>query len=200
MDTWTTTNTSDGYLQKAVHTISTATPTDTSLKLACSIAREYHTSSNAASHYPPETVAASCYYCAAKLAGQPLHPADVIAVDIISADENTILDIAQDVATVLDITPDKFSNSTPYVARYCTLLDLPTTVCQRAEHIVTTLADAPESSGRSPTGWAAAAVYTAAVNTDNVSISQREIATAAHVSPVTVRTSHHLQERLLTKK
>lgn len=187
----------DSHIQAAVHAIDTATPTDTSFELACSIASQYDAAADAPSHYEAETIAASCYYCAAKLSGNPLHPADVTTVETVSAEQNTILDVAQDIATTLNIHPRKFSDSTPYVTHYCEILDLPEHVSQRAQEIVTTLKHAPESSGHSPTGWAAAAVYTAAVETHNVSVSQTDVADIAHVSPVTVRTNHYLQIELL---
>lgn len=82
---------------------------------------------------------------------------------------------------------------TEYVTRYCEQLDVDDTTKELAQDIVEMSSDEGLLSGRSPTGVAAAAVYTAALQTDE-KITQSEIATVADVSEVTIRNRYQEQE------
>ena len=76
-----------------------------------------------------------------------------------------------------------------YLPRYADQLELPTEIEHRAHE----LADRTERegilNGRNPSGVAAACLYTAAKEND-VSLTQREAATVASVTPVTLRTTY----------
>lgn len=182
-------------LNRYLRSIHTATPTETPVELANSLANQYHRLSDKTVQRDRhlQMIAAGAYYCAAKTTHCPLDATDIVSAEPVSIDRNTILDAAQDIATVTGISADKFSNSIPYIDHYCDELGLPSEIADRATEIVELLIDSPKSSGRSPTGWAAAAVYTATVESDSISVSQRTLADIAHVSPVTIRTSHYTQ-------
>jgi transcription initiation factor TFIIB len=76
-----------------------------------------------------------------------------------------------------------------YLPRYADQLELPTTIEQRAHE----LADRTERegilNGRNPSGVAAACLYTAAKEND-ADLTQREAASVASVTPVTLRTTY----------
>jgi transcription initiation factor TFIIB len=54
-------------------------------------------------------------------------------------------------------------------------------------------------SGKSPSGYAAAAIYTAAVLTDT-NLTQKEVAEVAQVTDVTIRTRYQEQLDLVTEE
>lgn len=81
-----------------------------------------------------------------------------------------------------------------YLPRFCSGVDVPSDVEQRAREILDSLRHGPELSGSSPTGLAAAAVYLAAEECSET-VSQGEIAEVAGVSVNTVsRQSRKLRQ------
>lgn len=85
-------------------------------------------------------------------------------------------------------------NPKKYVARYCTELDLSNNVEIKAKEVIEKTAD-DALSGKSPTGYAAAAVYTASLLCDEKR-TQQEVADVAQVTEVTIR--NHYQEQIET--
>lgn len=73
-----------------------------------------------------------------------------------------------------------------YIPRFCSELELSEEVQNRAIEIIETTAEKGLLSGKSPTGYAAAAIY-AASNLCNEKKTQSEIANVAQVSEVTIR-------------
>jgi len=74
-----------------------------------------------------------------------------------------------------------------YVPRFATELDLPDAVRARAESLVAEARERTLIGGRNPAGVAAACLYTAARQTDDVHLTQAEAAAVADVTPVTLR-------------
>ncbi len=73
-----------------------------------------------------------------------------------------------------------------YIARFCSELELPGDVQVKAEELLRMAAEKELTSGRGPTGVAAAAIYIASILTNNRR-TQREVAEVAGVTEVTIR-------------
>ena len=76
-----------------------------------------------------------------------------------------------------------------YLPRYADRLDLSTAVERRAHELVDRTEREGILNGRNPSGVAAACLYTAAKEND-ASLTQREAASVASVTPVTLRTTY----------
>lgn len=83
-----------------------------------------------------------------------------------------------------------------FVPRFCSKLDLDKTVQRVAIEILETSKEEGLHSGKSPTGLAAAAIYTAAIQHGD-DRTQHEVAEAAGVTAVTVRNRYQEQQKLL---
>jgi transcription initiation factor TFIIB len=79
-----------------------------------------------------------------------------------------------------------------YVPRFCSALDLSSAVARRAREVVEVAAGRGLLSGKSPTGYAAAAIYLAALIEDEKR-TQHEVAAVAEVTEVTVRNRYQEQ-------
>jgi transcription initiation factor TFIIB len=79
-----------------------------------------------------------------------------------------------------------------YVPRFCSALDLSPDVARRAREVVDVAADRGLLSGKSPTGYAAAAIYLAALLVGEKR-TQQEVASVAEVTEVTVRNRYQEQ-------
>jgi len=83
-----------------------------------------------------------------------------------------------------------------YIARFCSELELPGEVQAKAHELLQMAAEKELTSGRGPTGVAAAAIYIASILTYNRR-TQREVAEIAGVTEVTIRNRYkELTERL----
>lgn len=81
-----------------------------------------------------------------------------------------------------------------YIPRFATELNLPAEVERRARELVTDARERKIIGGRDPSGFAAACLYTAAVEADHP-LTQRDAADVADVTPVTLRSAFYdLQE------
>jgi transcription initiation factor TFIIB len=76
-----------------------------------------------------------------------------------------------------------------YLARFASQLDLPQAVERRARSLVKRAREEGIDNGRNPGGVAAACLYTAAER-EETSLTQREVADVADVTPVTVRSTY----------
>lgn len=83
-----------------------------------------------------------------------------------------------------------------YIPRYCSELDLSETVEAEAKRIIDVSKEAGLLSGKSPTGFAAAAIYAAALLC-NEKKTQREVAEVANVTEVTIRNRYQEQIKAL---
>jgi len=79
-----------------------------------------------------------------------------------------------------------------YVSRYCSELELSEKVKTKSMEIIDTTAEKGLLSGKSPTGYAAAAIYAAALLC-NEKKTQREVADVAQVTEVTIRNRYQEQ-------
>ena len=79
-----------------------------------------------------------------------------------------------------------------YVPRFCSELELSEEVKAKAEEIIETTAEQGLLSGKSPTGYAAAAIYAASLLC-NEKKTQREVAEVAQVTEVTIRNRYQEQ-------
>jgi transcription initiation factor TFIIB len=79
-----------------------------------------------------------------------------------------------------------------YVPRFCSELELSELVESKANEIIDMTAEAGLLSGKSPTGFAAAAIYAASLLC-NEKKTQREIAQVAQVTEVTIRNRYQEQ-------
>lgn len=83
-----------------------------------------------------------------------------------------------------------------YVPRFASRLDVDPEVQHKATEVIETATEAGLLSGKSPTGFAAAAIYTASLLCDK-HVTQREMATAANVSEVTIRNRYQEQMKAM---
>ncbi|SHH67126.1 Transcription factor TFIIB repeat-containing protein, partial [Halobaculum gomorrense] len=79
-----------------------------------------------------------------------------------------------------------------YVPRFSSELDLSEEVKSKANEIIETTAEQGLLSGKSPTGFAAAAIYAASLLC-NEKKTQREVADVAQVTEVTIRNRYQEQ-------
>ncbi|MFB6134495.1 MAG: transcription initiation factor IIB 3, partial [Halanaeroarchaeum sp.] len=79
-----------------------------------------------------------------------------------------------------------------YVPRFCSELQLSEEVQAKAKEIIDTTAEQGLLSGKSPTGFAAAAIYAASLLC-NEKKTQREVADVAQVTEVTIRNRYQEQ-------
>jgi transcription initiation factor TFIIB len=89
----------------------------------------------------------------------------------------------------LDVLP---ADPATYLPRFCSDLDVPPEVQRSAREIVDATTDVGLHSGKSPPGFAAAAIYLAAGFHD-VDLTQQEVADAAGVTEVTIRNRYREQ-------
>ena len=79
-----------------------------------------------------------------------------------------------------------------YVPRFASKLDVSTEVKQQATDVIDIGVEEGLHSGRSPTGFAAAAIYVASLLC-NEKVTQEQVADAANVTEVTVRNRYQEQ-------
>jgi transcription initiation factor TFIIB len=144
------------------------------------------TSENAVRGWSVEGVATGALYAACRQSGTPRSLDEVTAVSRVERREvgRTYKHLARELG--IDLEPP---HPQQYVARICSALDLPESVLRQARVVIDRTADAGLLAGKSPTGYAGAAVYAAALLADReFEVDHRAVADAADVTPVTVRT------------
>ncbi|MEZ3170146.1 transcription initiation factor IIB family protein [Halorubrum sp. RMP-47] len=139
-----------------------------------------------------ELVAASCLYCAVKVTEVPLDPTDFVTADDTVVTRNALLRRSKDIASTVGLDPSAFFGSEQYVDRYCDALGVTDAVNERAKEIIQITEDSGLSSGKSPSGWAAAAVYNACLDVGEKR-TQQDISRIANVSEVTIRNRYQEQ-------
>jgi len=143
-----------------------------------------------------ELVAASCLYCAVKVTEVPLDPTDFVESDDSLISRNGLLRRSKDIASTVGLDPSAFFGSEQYVDRYCGALDVSEDVNRRAHKVIEITETEGLSSGKSPSGWAAAAVYNACLDVGEKR-TQGEISDIANVSEVTIRNRYQEQRMVL---
>lgn len=142
-----------------------------------------------------EIIAAASLYCACKATEEPLDPTDFAEADDVLS-RRALLRRSKDIASKVGLDPSVFVSAEQYVDRYCEELDLPADTGDRAREIINELEETGLASGKSPSGWAGAAVYNASRDTGN-EITQQEISDLANVTTVTIRNRYQEQRMVL---
>ena len=136
-----------------------------------------------------EGVATGCLYAACRKEGIPRSLEETTEVSRIERKEigRTYRYIAQELALEVERVDPK-----RYVPRFCSELGSSEEVQAKANEIIETAADQGLLSGKSPTGYAAAAIYAASLLC-NEKKTQREVADVAQVTEVTIRNRYQEQ-------
>ncbi|MFC7155069.1 transcription initiation factor IIB family protein [Halomarina halobia] len=134
-----------------------------------------------------EGVATAALYAAARQAGTPRSLDEITAVSRVDKDE-----IARTYRYVvrqlnLEIKP---ADPESYVPRFASDLDLSDEVERRARELLRNAKEQGIHSGKSPVGLAAAAIYAAAL-LSNEKVTQSQVSEVANISEVTIRNRYH---------
>jgi transcription initiation factor TFIIB len=134
-----------------------------------------------------EGVATSALYAAARQANTPRSLDEVANVSRVERDEiaRTYRYVARELG--LEVAP---ADPAQYVPRFCSDLGLTEECERRARSLLQSAQQAGITSGKSPVGLAAAAVYAASLLT-NERVTQSEVSTVASISEVTIRNRYH---------
>jgi transcription initiation factor TFIIB len=134
-----------------------------------------------------EGVATSSLYAAARQAGTPRSLDELTTVSRVEKDEiaRTYRYVVRELN--LEIQP---ADPVSYVPRFASDLDLSDESERRARSLLETAKREGIHSGKSPVGLAAAAVYAAALLT-NEKVTQNEVSEVANISEVTIRNRYH---------
>ena len=134
-----------------------------------------------------EGVATSALYAAARQAGTPRSLDEIATVSRVEKDEiaRTYRYVVRELG--LEIQP---ADPEQYVPRFASELDLSDESERRARDLLKTAKDQGVHSGKSPVGLAAAAIYAAALLT-NEKVTQSEVSEVANISEVTIRNRYH---------
>lgn len=134
-----------------------------------------------------EGVSTACVYAAARLAGVPRSLDELTDVSRVHRDEiaRTYRYVSRELS--LEIEP---ADPGSYVPRFASSLHLSEEVEQRAHDLLQTAKNTGLHSGKSPVGLAAAAIYAAALLT-NEKVTQSAVSDVADISEVTIRNRYH---------
>lgn len=140
-----------------------------------------------------EGVATGALYAAMRREGVPRKLAEVSEVSRVDRDRvgRAYRHLSQELGLEIDPTePDR------YVPRYCSALDVDAVVERKAEDIVAKTTAQGLHSGKSPSGFAAAAVYLASMLCDEKQ-TQADVAEIADVTDVTIRNRYQEQMKAM---
>ena len=134
-----------------------------------------------------EGVASACVYAAARQAGTPRSLDELAAVSRVERMEltRTYRYIVRELN--LEIEP---ADPESYVPRFASDLELSEEVERRARELLRTAKDQGITSGKSPVGLAAAAIYAASL-LSNEKTTQNEVSEVTDISEVTIRNRYH---------
>ncbi|WP_254535612.1 transcription initiation factor IIB [Halomarina litorea] len=136
-----------------------------------------------------EGVATACLYAACRKEGIPRSLEEISEVSRVERKEigRTYRYISQSLGLEMrPVDPQK------YVPRFCSELGLSEEVQAKTKEIIEVTAEKGLLSGKSPTGYAAAAIYAASLLC-NEKKTQREVAAVAQVTEVTIRNRYQEQ-------
>jgi transcription initiation factor TFIIB len=136
-----------------------------------------------------EGVGSAALYAGCRKEGVPRSLGEIAAVS--RADAKEIGRTYRYLADTLGLGLEP-ADPTEYIPRYCESLDVGPSVERTATEIAKTTAEKGLLSGKSPTGYAAAAIY-AAATVEGVSLTQRAIADVSQVTEVTIRSRYKEQ-------
>lgn len=145
-----------------------------------------------------EVVAAATLYLASKQNNDPISP-DALADELSERyTRKNLLKMSKRIDRELGLGVQLFNPDT-YIDNYCEKLNLTDETHALASKIVSTATEKGVASGRSPTGFAAAAVYYASRLT-NDKRTQREVSDVADVSEVTIRNTYQDQAECISNE
>lgn len=150
-------------------------------------------------HLVVELTAAAAVYSAAKVNEVGITPDALVDAGDNPLDRTILLRQSKDIVNELGLDPEAFFNSDVYVDEFCEELDLSKGINTRAKQILTYCDEAGISGGKSPTGWAGAAIYLACIEHD-CSTSQNAIADVADVTTVTIRNRYSEQREVVVER
>ncbi len=141
----------------------------------------------------PKIIAAVSLYLTSKKYGIPITARDIVKnLDLCKPERTRFIRIARALARELKVGVPLEE----YVVKIAKDLNLPEDVAEDARELVRKASELGLTAGRSPLGFAAAAIYMAS-RRNGIRISQREVASAAHVTEVTLRVRYkELKEKL----
>jgi transcription initiation factor TFIIB len=136
-----------------------------------------------------EGVATACLYAACRQEGIPRSLEEVTAVSRVEQKEigRTYRYISKELGLKMEPVDPK-----EYVPRFCSELEVSEEVKMKANEIIDVTAEKGLLSGKSPTGFAAAAIYAASLLC-NEKQTQRAVAEVAQVTEVTIRNRYQEQ-------
>ena len=136
-----------------------------------------------------EGVATACLYAACRSKSIPRSLEEIAEVSRVNRKEigRTYRYVSQELGLEMEPVDPK-----QYIPRYCSNLGLSEDVEAKAKEIVDKTANQGLLSGKSPTGFAAAAIYAASLLC-NEKRTQREVAEVAQVTEVTIRNRYQEQ-------
>ena len=136
-----------------------------------------------------EAVATAALYAACRQENIPRSLSEITPVSRVNRKEigRTYRYISNQLG--LEIEP---ADPKQYVPRFASELDVSTEVQQKAKEVIDVSAEAGLLSGKSPTGFAAAAIYGASLLC-NEKVIQRKVADATNVTEVTIRSRYQEQ-------
>lgn len=169
---------------------------DSSIELAKSLIEQYRNQLGNLKGKVLELLAASCLYCGAKVSGFPLQPSDFADIGGTIVSRKGMLRQSKDIASTVGVDPSAFFKTDQYADRYCEELDASDAIKRRTHSILDITDEEGLSSGKSPSGWAAAAVYNASLDVGE-KYTQREVSKVADTSQVTIRNRYQEQRELL---
>jgi transcription initiation factor TFIIB len=143
-----------------------------------------------------ELVVAGVVYSSAKLNEYPITPEDIVRASNEMVNRKLLLRTSKEVVSGLGLDPAAFFDASMYIDRFCEELNLVPAVGTRAKQILDYCNKAEISSGKSPTGLAAAAIYNACMEQD-YGITQSEISDVAEVTEVTIRNRYQEQREVI---
>jgi transcription initiation factor TFIIB len=136
-----------------------------------------------------EVIATAALYLACKRENVPAHPREIAAEADVS--EKLLFRRSKWIQSELDVRIQSF-NPSAYVDEYCDRLGLAAETRELARNIVTVTTDRGLASGKSPRGFAAAAVYYAAT-IRREDCTQSDVHEIADVSKITIRNRYQEQ-------
>lgn len=145
-----------------------------------------------------ELYAGAAFYCACKVNKEAISPDEIVDAGPQLLTRNRLLRRSKRIAHELGLNANLFGDSLQYIDRYCAELDVSEQFHARAREIVERCEKEGLASGKSPTGWAAAAIYLTGKELGQ-RINQRTISDIANVSEVTIRNRYQEQQAHLER-
>jgi transcription initiation factor TFIIB len=143
-----------------------------------------------------ESVASSCLYIACRQEEIPRSMAEIADVSRVEKTEigRTYRYVSANLGLAVEPVDPKL-----YVPRFASALDVSDEIRSTATSIIDDCVERGVHSGKSPTGFAAAAIYTAALLCDEKR-TQGEVASVADVTKVTIRNRYQEQVNVLDRE